>query len=42
MSFFEEFFASIKNEYFGRGTGQWAIIISGLDTVLAFPNFLRS
>ena len=41
ISIFKEFFASINKIFIlagGLGTGDWAIILCGLDTFLTFPN----
>ena len=47
ISVFREFSASISKVFIlvwtgGGGAGHWAVILSGLDTFLIFPNFLRS
>ena len=46
ISVFQEFSASISKAFIlvwrWGGAGHWAIIMSGLDTFLIFPNFLRS
>ena len=43
ISIFQEFSSSIDKTFIlGGGAGHWAIILCSLDSLLIFPNFLRS
>ena len=42
ISIFQEFSSRIGSFHFAGGAGRWAIVLSGLDGFLMFPNFLGS